>query len=427
MLAREFLREKADEVKQRLEWRGVDVSLVDDWSRLDRERRSALVESEALKQQRNEASRAIGEIKKQGGDASAEIARVSEVKTAIEKIETRLAEVDAELGALELRLPNLPDDDVPVGADESANRVDRLVGEPRELGFEPKAHWDLGADLGILDFERAAKLAGARFALYRGQGARLERALASYMLDLHTEQHGYTEFIPPVITNDESLITTNQLPKFAEDLFRLADTGYWLIPTAEVPLTNVHRGEILDEESLPRRYTAFTPCFRSEAGSHGRDVRGLIRLHQFNKVELVQLTTPEASAAALDEMTAQAGRVLEGLELPYRVVTLSSGDMGFGGAKTHDLEVWLPSQDTYREISSISNCRDFQARRGAIRYRPADGGKPRLLHTLNGSGLAVGRTFVAVLENHQQADGSVLIPEVLRPYMGGIDRLSPPA
>jgi seryl-tRNA synthetase len=299
------------------------------------------------------------------------------------------------------------------------------VGEPRVFDFEPQTHWELGVALGILDFERAAKLAGARFAVYRGAAARLERALATFMLDLHTGEHGYTEIIPPYLANEASLLASGQLPKFAPDLFHLDGSGYWLVPTAEVPLVNLHRDEILDEAALPLRYTALTPCFRSEAGSYGRDVRGLIRLHQFHKVELVQITTPENSEAALEEITRHAATVLERLELPYRVVTLSRGDTSFIAAKTHDIEVWLPAQRAYREISSCSNCRDFQARRGDVRYRPAGGGKPRLTHTLNGSGLAVGRTLIAVLETYQQADGSVVVPAALRPYVSGVERIGP--
>ncbi len=425
MLSRDLLRERPDQVKARLAGRGVDIELVDRWTELDAERRAILVEAEALKQQRNEASKRIGEKKRTGGDAAEEIAAVGAVKDRIERHDARLGEIDASLYELELKLPNLPDDDVPAGIDESANRVERVVGEPRSFEFEPRTHWDLGTALGILDFERAAKLAGARFAVYRGAAARLERALAAFMLDLHTVEHGYTELIPPYLTNEASLIASGQLPKFEADLFRLADSPYWLVPTAEVPLVSMHRGEILDEVALPLRYTAFTPCFRSEAGSYGRDVRGLIRLHQFQKVELVQITTQETSEAALEEITRHAATVLERLELPYRVVTLSRGDTGFHSAKTHDLEVWLPSQSAYREISSCSNCRDFQARRGDVRYRPAGGGKPKLAHTLNGSGLAVGRTLVAVLETYQQADGSVLVPEALRRYMGGLERIEP--
>ncbi|MDX1382658.1 MAG: serine--tRNA ligase [Thermoanaerobaculia bacterium] len=424
MLSRDLLREAPDEVRSRLEDRGADPELIDEWLRVDVERRQALVEVEDLKRTRNEASKAIGAIKREGGDASAEIAQVGELKARIEELEERVSRADDDLRYVELRIPNLPDDEVPRGVDESANRVERVVGEPPSFDFEPKAHWDLGVDLGILDFERATKLAGARFALYRGLGARLERALASFMLDLHTGEHGYTEWIPPYITNDESLTTTTQLPKFATDQFRFENSPYWLIPTAEVPLTNIHRGEILDEEDLPLRYTAFTPCFRSEAGSYGRDVRGLIRNHQFHKVELVHITHPDASRESLERMTEHACRVLDRLEIAYRVVTLSRGDMGFGAARTYDIEVWLPAQGEYREISSCSNCRDFQARRGGIRFRPADGSRPRLVHTLNGSGLAVGRTFVAVLENYQDGDGSVRVPEALRPYLGGLERIT---
>jgi seryl-tRNA synthetase len=424
MLSRDLLRERPDEVKARLENRGVDLGLIDGWTTFDAERRSLLVEVEALKQRRNEASKRIGEKKRTGGDAADEIAAVGTLKEQIERLDSRLVEIEGSLHELEIKLPNLPDDDVPVGADETANRVDRTVGEPRVFDFEPKTHWDLGTALGILDFERAAKLAGARFAVYRGAAARLERALAAFMLDLHTTEHGYVEFIPPYLTNDASLFASGQLPKFAPDLFRLDGSPYWLIPTSEVSLVSLHRDEILDEAALPLRYTAFTPCFRSEAGSYGRDVRGLIRLHQFHKVELVQFTTQETSEAALEEITRHAATVLERLELPYRVLTLSRGDTGFQSAKTHDLEVWLPSQRAYREISSCSNCRDFQARRGDIRYRPAGGGKPKLVHTLNGSGLAVGRTLVAVLETYQQADGSVVVPSALRRYLGGLERIT---
>jgi seryl-tRNA synthetase len=313
---------------------------------------------------------------------------------------------------------------VPRG-DETANRVEKTVGTPRVFDFEPQAHWDLGPALNILDFERGAKLTGARFTVYRGAGAKLERALINFMLDLHTEQHGYTEMLPPFIANRASLEGTGQLPKFEQDLFKLQGFEYFLVPTAEVPLTNLHRDEILDESVLPLRLTAYTPCFRSEAGSYGKDVRGLIRQHQFNKVELVQLTTPETSHAALEELTGQAERILELLELPYRRMCLATGDMGFSAAKTYDLEVWLPGQSAYREISSCSNCEDFQARRASLRYRLADGGKPRFLHTLNGSGLAVGRTLIAILENYQQADGSITIPEVLRPYTRGLARIAP--
>jgi len=403
--------------------RGASGELLERWRTLDEERRSGLVAAEDLKRQRNEASRSIGELKRQGKDADAQIAAVSRLKGELEAHERRLAEVESELVSLELQLPNLPHASVPVGADETANRVERVVGSPPELSFPPQAHWDLGPALGVLDFERGAKVAGARFTTLWGAGARLERALAAFMLDLHTGEHGYQEVLPPYMANVETMTSSGQLPKFAADAFRIEGDGYYLIPTAEVPLVNLHRDEILDESDLPRRYVAWTPCFRAEAGSYGRDVRGLIRQHQFHKVELVQLTTPETSYDALEELTGQAATVLDRLGLPYRVVSLSTGDMGFAAAKTYDLEVWLPGQQAYREISSCSNCEDFQSRRASLRYRPADGGKPRLLHTLNGSGLAVGRTLIAVLENYQQEDGSVVVPEVLRPYMGGMKRI----
>ena len=426
MLSRDLLRDDPEKVRQGLLNRNTNPAPLDAWLLLDAERRTALGESEELKRRRNEASRAIGEIKKRGGDASAEIAAVGELKGRIEELEGRLQTIDPELLAIEHSLPNLPHESVPVGEDESANRCERTVGTPREFDFEPKAHWDLGPDLGILDFERGAKLTGARFTVYFGAGALLERALINLMLDLHTREHGYTEVLPPFVVNDQTLFGTGQLPKFEQDLFKLEKHPYYLIPTAEVPVTNIYRDETLDESRLPVRFTAYTPCFRSEAGSYGKDVRGLIRQHQFNKVELVQLTTPETSYQALEELTGHAERVLQILELPYRVMALSTGDMGFGAAKTYDLEVWLPGQAAYREISSCSNCEDFQARRANLRYRPEGGNKTRLLHTLNGSGLAVGRTLIAILENYQQADGSVVIPEALRRYTGGLERITAP-
>jgi seryl-tRNA synthetase len=426
MLSRDLLRDDPERVRRDLANRNADLNLLDTWLKLDAERRAELIEVEELKRRRNDASREIGKIKQQGGDASEAIAEVGRSKARVEELEARLAAIDPELTAIEQSIPNLPHASVPVGKDESANRVEKVVGEPRTFDFEPKAHWDLGTSLGILDFERGAKLTGARFTVYFGAGARLERALISFMLDLHTGRHGYTEVLPPFIVNRDSLIGTGQLPKFEQDLFHLEGYPYYLIPTAEVPVTNIHRDEILDEARLPVRYTAYTPCFRSEAGSYGKDVRGLIRQHQFNKVELVQLTTPETSYDALEELTGNAERVLELLGLPYRRMALCTGDMGFGAAKTYDLEVWLPGQGLYREISSCSNCEDFQARRANLRYRPSGGGKARLLHTLNGSGLAVGRTLIAILETYQQADGSVVIPEPLRPYMAGLERITPP-
>jgi seryl-tRNA synthetase len=424
------LRNDPDRVRRGLEALGEDVQSYERWRRLDAERRAHLVEVEDLKRQRNEASKAIGAVKRQGGDASEQIAAVGAIKTKIEALEAALGEVEGEADDLERRFPNLPHDSLPVGSDESANRVERSVGEPRDFaaeGFEPQAHWDLGPALGILDFERGAKVTGARFTAYFGAGARLERALINLMLDLHTSEHGYTEVLPPFIINADSLYGTGQLPKFADDAFKLEGFDWYLAPTAEVPVTNLHRDDVLDEADLPRRYAAYTPCFRSEAGSYGKDVRGLIRQHQFNKVEMVQFVHPEASWQTLEELTGHAERVLQLLELPYQVVTLATGDLGFAAAKTYDLEVWLPGQNAYREISSCSNFTDFQARRANLRYRPADGGKPRYLHTLNGSGLAVGRTVVAILENHQQADGSVLVPEVLRPYAGGLEVIEAPS
>jgi len=423
MLSRDLLRSDADFVRARLSTRGFDLTSLDRWLELDAKRRAGLVEVEDLKRQRNDASQAIGKVKKEGGDASAQIAAVSTLKGRIEELETELQGIDGELVGLEMRLPNLPDASVPEGRDESANVEVRRVGEPRSFAFEPKAHWDLGTELGILDFERGAKLSGARFTVYFGAGARLERALISFMLDLHTTEHGYTEVLPPYLVSRSVLEGTGQLPKFEADLFRIDPQDLFLIPTAEVPVTNLHREEILEEAQLPLRYTAYTPCFRAEAGSHGRDVRGLIRQHQFNKVELVQLTTPEQSWQALEELTGQAEKILQLLEIPYRTMALSTGDMGFAAAKTYDLEAWLPGQNAYREISSCSNCTDFQARRAGLRYRPAEGGKPKLLHTLNGSGLAVGRTLIAILENYQNEDGTVTIPERLRPYMGGLERI----
>ncbi len=420
MLSRDLLRSDSERIRRAFLDRGQGPTTLDEWLRVDAERRGAVTEVDELKRRRNEASREVGARKGRGEAADELVAEVGVIKARLESLEVALAGLDVELAALELRFPNLPDASVPVGTDEAANRVERVVGVPRAFEFEPKPHWDLGTDLGILDFERGAKVTGARFTVYFGAAARLERALISFMLDLHTGRHGYREVLPPFVVNRDSLVGTGQLPKFEPDLFHLEGTSYYLVPTAEVPLTNLHRDEVLDESLLPLRYTAFTPCFRSEAGSYGKDVRGLIRQHQFNKVELVQLATPETSFAQLEEMTGHAERVLQLLNLPYRVICLSTGDMGFSAAKTYDLEVWLPSQKAYREISSCSNCGDFQARRANLRCR-GEAGKPRHLHTLNGSGLAVGRTLVAILENYQQADGSIEIPEKLRPYLPGLE------
>ncbi len=425
MLSRDLLRDHPARVQQALENRGAGLDLFEQWQELDSRRRALIVELEEIKRQRNEASKAIGAIKSKGGDAAAEIEAVGRLKSRIEEDEQEVAAVERDLEAVELRLPNLPHASVPIGRDAAGNRVERTVGAPRAMDFTPREHWDLGPALGILDFERGAKLSGARFTASFGAGAQLERALISFMVDLHTRSHGYTEVLPPFLVSSATLTGTGQLPKFAEDLFRVADRDLWLIPTAEVPLTNLHAGEVLEESVLPVRYTAYTPCFRAEAGSYGKDVRGLIRQHQFNKVELVQLTTEETSYKALEELTGHAERVLQLLELPYRVMALCTGDMGFGSAKTYDLEVWLPGQNAYREISSCSNCEDFQARRASLRYRPAGGGKTKLVHTLNGSGLAVGRTLIAILENYQQADGTVIVPQVLRPLMGGLERILP--
>ncbi len=425
MLSREMLRQGGDSVALGLEHRGIQPGLLARWQELDQRRRAVIVDVEELKRQRNEASKEIGRLKQEGGDADAQIAAVSEIKSRIEALESEVETVESELVEIERGLPNLPDPSVPVGPDEGSNRVESEVGEIPTFDFEPVNHWDLGPSLGILDFERGSKLAGARFTAYRGAGARLERALANFMLDLHTSEHGYTEMLPPTLANEDTMYASGQLPKFEEDLFKVQPLGYYLIPTAEVPLVNLHRDEVIDEADLPVRYTAWTPCYRAEAGSYGRDVRGLIRQHQFQKVELVQLTHPDRSAEALEEITSQAETVLQRLGLAYRKVCLSTGDMGFNSAKTYDLEVWLPGQGAYREISSCSNCTDFQARRANLRYRPTEGGKPRWVHTLNGSGLAVGRTLIAVLENYQQADGSVVLPEVLWPYMAGLERLEP--
>jgi len=433
MLDLKFVAENKDAVLAALAARGQSLasvqafpglSGVDPWA-LDAERRALIQQTEELRHEQRKAGEEIARLGKAKQDAAALKAEMKGVADRIKQGEARLEEVKAALERFLMVVPNLPDASVPVGKDAADNVEVRRAGDPPAFDFAPRDHVELGAGLGILDFERAAKLAGARFAVYWGAGARLERALIQMMLDLQTAR-GYTEVIPPYLVTAETLAGTGQLPKFEGDLFKTSagERELYLIPTAEVPLTNLHKDEILEAADLPKRYVAFTPCFRSEAGSYGKDVRGLVRQHQFHKVELVKLTTQESSMAELERMTADAEEVLKQLGLAYRVVALSTGDMGFSAAKTYDIEVWLPGQQAYREISSCSNCTDFQARRAGLRYRPEPGAKPRFLHTLNGSGLAVGRTLVAVLENYQQPDGSVVVPEALRPYMGGLERIT---
>lgn len=416
------LRDDPERVRAAMADRGAAVDL-DAILAVDAERRAALHALEQLRAEQNRAGEEIARLKKAKEDASAVIARMTEIKAQSVDLEEAARAHDADLHAMLLNLPNLPDAAVPKGAGEAENRVEKTWGTPRAFDFDPKDHVALGEALGILDFERAAKIAGARFTLSVGAGARLERALINFMLDLHTGEHGYTEMLPPFLVNSDSMTGTGQLPKFAADLFKVADSDFWLIPTAEVPVTNVFRDEILGTDQLPAHFTAYTPCFRSEAGSHGKDTRGMIRVHQFSKVELVKFTTPETSWDELEALTRNAETVLERLGLPYRRVALCTGDLGFSAAKTYDLEVWLPSQGVYREISSCSNFTDFQARRANIRFKRDK--KPEFVHTLNGSGLAVGRTLVAILENYQEADGTVMIPEALRPYLGGLAQIAP--
>ncbi|MFC5648005.1 serine--tRNA ligase [Paenibacillus solisilvae] len=423
MLDVKILRNDFGQVEQALRNRGKSLDLIAEFPALDGKWRDLLQESEQLKNRRNTVSQEVAKLKKSGGDADALIVEMREVGDRIKSLDDEIRAIEIEIRDLTLSIPNIPNGDVPIGASEEDNVEIRRVGEVPTLPFEPKAHWEIAQNLGILDFERAAKVTGSRFAFYRGLGARLERALINFMMDLHSDQHGYSEVLPPYIVNRDSLIGTGQLPKFEEDLFKLEGSDYYLIPTAEVPVTNIHRDEILSAEDLPQYFVAYSACFRSEAGSAGRDTRGLIRQHQFNKIELVKLCKPENSYEELEKLTMNAEKVLQLLDLPYRVLTLCTGDMGFTSAKTYDLEVWLPSGGTYREISSCSNFEDFQARRANIRYRAEAKGKPEFVHTLNGSGLAVGRTLAAILENYQQADGTVVIPEVLRSYMGGIDRI----
>jgi seryl-tRNA synthetase len=438
MLDLGFVRANLQTVEEKLRMRGADPAvLLGDFQALDKNRREAITTSERLKARRNELSQQVGALKKAGQDATAVMEETRSLKEKLDELDQSAAALDEKMRLALASIPNLTRDEVPAGASEEDNVTVKTWGEKPVLDFEPKPHWEIGEALGILDLERAVKISGARFAVYMGAGARLERALISFMLDLHTQKHGYKEVLPPFMVNSKSLFGTGQLPKFAEDLFRCSDADaeavargefkdndHWLIPTAEVPVTNLYRDEILDQARLPILLTAYTPCFRAEAGAAGKDTRGIIRQHQFQKVELVKFTRPEESDKEHERLTRDAEEILEALRLPYRRVLLCAGDTGFSSAKTFDLEVWLPGQQLYREISSCSNFEAFQARRAGIRYRPGGAkAKPEFVHTLNGSGLAVGRTWLAILENYQQADGTVLIPEVLKPYMGGIDRI----
>jgi len=418
MLELRFVREHLDLVRQKSLLRGVDPQLIDRFAATDQRRLALIAEVETLKNRRNTVSKTIASLKQSGGDGQAEplIAEMRQVSDRIKELDAVLADIEAELQDVVMVIPNLCDDSVPIGRDERDNIEIKRWGDIPAFSFQPRPHWEIGEALGILDFETAARLAGARFALLKGFGARLSRALVHFFLDLHTQRHGYTEVLPPFMVNARSMTGTGQLPKFKEDLFKVEGWDLWLIPTAEVPVTNIHAETTVDEAHLPLKYTAYTPCFRSEAGSYGKDTRGLIRQHQFEKVELVKFTTPETSWDELESLLADAEAALQLLELPYRVITLCTGDVGFSSAKTYDIEVWLPGQNCYREISSCSNFLDFQARRAGIRYRPKGEKKSRFVHTLNGSGLAVGRTLLAILENCQQADGTVRLPAVLEPY-----------
>ncbi len=424
MLDLKFVRENQQLVQQMLQHRRSDLEL-QPLLTLDQERRQVIQEVETLKHERKVVSDQIAQMKKGGEDATETISGMRQSSQRIKELDQKLGEIEDEIHRSLLFIPNVPHESVPVGKDEQDNPVVKRWGEITEFSFAPKPHWELGENLGILDFERAAKMTGARFTLYWGLGARLERALINFMLDLHTTKHGYQEVLPPFIVNSLAMTGTGQLPKFKEDLFKLEDWDYYLVPTAEVPVTNIYMNEILEEDDLPLNFTAYTPCFRSEAGSYGKDTRGLIRQHQFNKVEMVKFTTPEQSYDELESLLLDAEEVLQELQLPYQVVTLCTGDLGFSAAKTYDIEVWLPAQEAFREISSCSNFEDFQSRRANIRYRPRGEKKIAFVYTLNGSGLAVGRTLVAILENWQQEDGNVVIPPVLRPYMGGIEVIAP--
>ncbi len=425
MLDLKFIRNNLETVAAMLTARNNSLDL-SEFKTLDSQRLALLGQVETLKNQRNTCSDSIAKMKKAKEDASAEITSMRDVSRQIKKLDAQIAEVENQLYEIVYLIPNLPHSSVPQGCTEEDNSFVREWGVKPEIPFTPDAHWDIGEKLKILDFERGAKITGARFTLYRDMGAKLERALINFMLDEHTEKHGYTEVLPPFIVNKASMTGTGQLPKFAEDLFKLEGLDYYLIPTAEVPVTNIFQNEILEDSELPSYFTAYTPCFRKEAGSHGRDTRGLIRQHQFNKVEMVKFSDPENSYEELEKLLVNAESILQALNLHYRVVNLCCGDLGFSATKTYDIEVWLPGQGVYREISSCSNFGDFQARRANIRYRPKNGGKTRFVHTLNGSGLAVGRTVVAILENYQQEDGSVIIPEVLRPYLKGREKITKP-
>jgi seryl-tRNA synthetase len=421
MLDKKFVRENLDAVRERLATRGGEYPLME-LTKTDSDWKQAAQQVEELRRKRNEASEQIGRLKQQGSDTSREQAQVKAISREIKTLEERARLLEEQLSSILHTIPNLPHSSVPVGSDETANLEVRRWGNPPQFDFEPLDHVDLGAALGILDMDRAAKIAGARFALLSGVGARMERALINFMLDVHTLEHGYREVLPPFMANSTSLFGTGNLPKFAQDLFKIEGTDYYLIPTAEVPVTNIYQGEVLDYAVLPQKFVAYTPCFRSEAGSYGKDTRGLIRQHQFDKVEIVKFAHPDNSYEELESLTHNAETILQKLGLHYRVVVLCTGDMGFSSAKTYDIEVWLPSQNRFREISSCSNFEDFQARRANIRFKGEDG-KRRFVHTLNGSGLAIGRTWVAILENYQQKDGSIVIPEALRPYLGGLDRI----
>jgi len=424
MLDIRYLRENYADIKEKLVHRGEDLSELDKFGEVDEKRRQLIAETEKLKAERNEASKQISVLKREKKDATDAIKAMREVSERIKTLDSELTAVEKEMDHIMLSIPNIPHESVPIGESEDDNVVHRTWGEMPEFTFEPKPHWDIAAHLNILNFERASKVAGSRFVFYQGLGARLERALINFMMDYHADNHGYEEMLPPYLVNRNSMTGTGQLPKFADDAFHIEEWDYFLIPTSEIPVTNYHRDEILTADDLPKRYVAYSACFRSEAGSAGRDTRGLIRQHQFNKVELVHFVKPEESYETLETLTSHAEKILQLLELPYRVMDMCTADLGFTAAKKYDIEVWIPAQNTYREISSCSNFVDFQARRAKIRFRREENAKPEYVHTLNGSGLAIGRTVAAILENNQQEDGSVVVPEVLRPYMGGLEKIT---